>query len=445
MGVGGGAGGMGGMGGVGVGAGMGVGTGVGGKGFGTGRASLISARSMVRRSVVVGGGGPEASLGAGGGMGAGRAAGGAKSLVEEDRLDVVYRHGSDTAAACTCFGTKEADGHSHWVVSLFHGHVFCAHCLGVLLSQPLALGGLPLPRSCLLLVSHPPPSSSSSSSSFSSSSYCALLTLNLTCPFKPSLSPSSKPLLSQRYPSPALSPSTPSPPSTTHRVLVFSKLLGALAIPLKRSSPFHSQPPPPPSFPATSPLSFLPSPLSFPPFPHPPFPRPFPPFCIRVSTARAFLEPQVCYMGNPQYPTLPFCLPLPLSPTFPSFPLPTTPASPSPPPVCSASPWSCLSTTWASNNIPPLPSSSPSPSRTPLPPFSPTPLPQRVSLEPSFYYVGNQERGTALPATWTSGDVPAVPSEELRAVRWLQQRCRQQLGAFPATRQQDEAVLGELD
>ncbi|CAI7795624.1 unnamed protein product [Closterium sp. NIES-53] len=154
MGVGGGAGGMGGMGGVGVGAGMGVGTGVGGKGFGTGRASLISARSMVRRSVVVGGGGPEASLGAGGGMGAGRAAGGAKSLVEEDRLDVVYRHGSDTAAACTCFGTKEADGHSHWVVSLFHGHVFCAHCLGVLLSRPLALGGLPLPRSRLLLVSH---------------------------------------------------------------------------------------------------------------------------------------------------------------------------------------------------------------------------------------------------------------------------------------------------
>ncbi|GJP49705.1 hypothetical protein CLOM_g8885 [Closterium sp. NIES-68] len=43
--------------------------------------------------------------------------------------------------------------------------------------------------------------------------------------------------------------------------------------------------------------------------------------------------------------------------------------------------------------------------------------------------------------TWTNGDVPAVPSEELRAVRWLQQQCRQQLGAFPTTLQEDEAVL----
>ncbi|CAI5997076.1 unnamed protein product [Closterium sp. NIES-65] len=46
--------------------------------------------------------------------------------------------------------------------------------------------------------------------------------------------------------------------------------------------------------------------------------------------------------------------------------------------------------------------------------------------------------------TWTNGDVPAVPSEELQAVRWLQQRCWEQLGAFPTTLQQDEAVLGEL-
>ncbi|CAI5980622.1 unnamed protein product [Closterium sp. NIES-65] len=125
MGVGGG---VGGMGGAGAGAGMGGGAGVGGKGFGTGRASLISARSMVRRSVVVGGAGHETPPGVGGAAGGGAGAGGAKSLVEEDRLDVVYRHGSDTAAACTCFGTKEADGHSHWVVSLFHGHVFCAFC-----------------------------------------------------------------------------------------------------------------------------------------------------------------------------------------------------------------------------------------------------------------------------------------------------------------------------
>ncbi|CAI5475291.1 unnamed protein product [Closterium sp. Yama58-4] len=43
--------------------------------------------------------------------------------------------------------------------------------------------------------------------------------------------------------------------------------------------------------------------------------------------------------------------------------------------------------------------------------------------------------------TWTNGDVPAVPSEELRAVRWLQQRCREQLGAFPTTVEEDEAVL----
>ncbi|CAI7787866.1 unnamed protein product, partial [Closterium sp. NIES-53] len=43
--------------------------------------------------------------------------------------------------------------------------------------------------------------------------------------------------------------------------------------------------------------------------------------------------------------------------------------------------------------------------------------------------------------TWTNGDVPAVPSEELRAVRWLQQRCREKLGAFPTTLEQDEAVL----
>ncbi|CAI5489291.1 unnamed protein product [Closterium sp. Naga37s-1] len=125
MGVGGG---VGGMGGAGAGAGMGGGAGVGGKGFGTGRASLISARSMVRRSVVVGGAGHETPPGVGGAAGGGAGAGGAKSLVEEDRLDVVYRHGSDTGAACTCFGTKEADGHSHWVVSLFHGHVFCAFC-----------------------------------------------------------------------------------------------------------------------------------------------------------------------------------------------------------------------------------------------------------------------------------------------------------------------------
>ncbi|CAI5477803.1 unnamed protein product [Closterium sp. Yama58-4] len=89
----------------------------------------VYARSMVRRSVVVGGAGHETPPGAGGAAGGGAGgAGGAKSLVEEDRLDVVYRHGSDTAAACTCFGTKEADGHSHWVVSLFHGHVFCAFC-----------------------------------------------------------------------------------------------------------------------------------------------------------------------------------------------------------------------------------------------------------------------------------------------------------------------------
>ncbi|CAI5481087.1 unnamed protein product [Closterium sp. Yama58-4] len=131
MGVGGGVGGMGGAV-AGAGAGMGGmgGAGMGGKGFGTGRASLISARSMVRRSVVVGGAGHETPPGVGGGAGgAGGAGGGGKaSLVEEDRLDVVYRHGSDTAAACTCHGTKGADGHSHWVVSLFHGHVFCAFC-----------------------------------------------------------------------------------------------------------------------------------------------------------------------------------------------------------------------------------------------------------------------------------------------------------------------------
>ncbi|CAI7768147.1 unnamed protein product [Closterium sp. NIES-54] len=318
MGVGGGAGGMGG---AGAGAGMGVGTGVGGKGFGTGRASLISARSMVRRSVVVGGGGPEASLGAGGGMGAGRAAGGAKSLVEEDRLDVVYRHGSDTAAACTCFGTKEADGHSHWVVSLFHGHVFCAFCGRAPTWHPKLFADV------FLLTALPPAPTQRGANAFVGGWYyhgrSSTRLVKLHCVAGASCTACRASVWGV---------------SIEHKH-AFSKLLGALAIPLKRSSPFHSQPPPPPSFPATSPLSFLPSPLSFPPFPHPPFPRPFPPFCIRVSTARAFLEPQVCYMA---------------------------PASPSP-------------------HLPLLP-----PPHYPGLPFSP-PCLQRVSLELSFYYVGIQQ------------------------------------------------------
>ncbi|CAI5534749.1 unnamed protein product [Closterium sp. Naga37s-1] len=310
MGVGGGAGGMGGMGGAGAGAGMGVGTGVGGKGFGTGRASLISARSMVRRSVVVGGGGPEASPGAGGGMGAGGAAGGAKSLVEEDRLDVVYRHGSDTAAACTCFGTKEADGHSHWVVSLFHGHVFCAFCGRAPTWHPKLFADV------FLLAALPP------------------------APTQVSDSPSLPLTLTQVSHSPSL--------------------------PLTLTQVSHS-----PSLPLT------------------------------LTQHRTFLEPQVCYMGNPQYPTLPFCLPLPLSPPFPSFPLPITPASPSPPPRVSLEPSFDYMGNHPTLSIPPLPSAPP------LPPPSP-------SLPPSA------SPWSRLSATWaTKKEVYAPPPHHIHRDSFL--------------------------
>ncbi|CAI5949132.1 unnamed protein product [Closterium sp. NIES-64] len=109
-----------------------------------------------------------------------------------------------------------------------------------------------------------------------------------------------------------------------------------------------------------------------------------------------------------------------------------TPQS-SPPPCSSLTPQSS-----------PPPYSSLTPQSSPPPYSSLTPQPPAGDSPPDPFVDGALVAALRCLPTWTNGDVPAVPSEELQAVRWLQQRCWEQLGAFPTTLQQDEAVLGEL-
>lgn len=46
--------------------------------------------------------------------------------------------------------------------------------------------------------------------------------------------------------------------------------------------------------------------------------------------------------------------------------------------------------------------------------------------------------------TWSDGDVPFIPSLERKAVKELQEECRQMLAEFPTTSEQDQKALGEV-
>ena len=46
--------------------------------------------------------------------------------------------------------------------------------------------------------------------------------------------------------------------------------------------------------------------------------------------------------------------------------------------------------------------------------------------------------------TWSDGDVPPVPSAERRAVKDLQEECKQMLAGFRSTSKQDQKALGNM-
>lgn len=46
--------------------------------------------------------------------------------------------------------------------------------------------------------------------------------------------------------------------------------------------------------------------------------------------------------------------------------------------------------------------------------------------------------------TWSDGDLPLVPSIERKAVKELQEECRQMLAEFPTTSKQDQKMLGKV-
>lgn len=46
--------------------------------------------------------------------------------------------------------------------------------------------------------------------------------------------------------------------------------------------------------------------------------------------------------------------------------------------------------------------------------------------------------------TWSDGDVPPIPSMERRAIKELQEECRQMLAVFPTNSKEDQEILGKL-
>lgn len=46
--------------------------------------------------------------------------------------------------------------------------------------------------------------------------------------------------------------------------------------------------------------------------------------------------------------------------------------------------------------------------------------------------------------TWSNGDLPPTPSMERKAVKDLQEECKQMLAEFPTTSKQDQKILGML-
>lgn len=46
--------------------------------------------------------------------------------------------------------------------------------------------------------------------------------------------------------------------------------------------------------------------------------------------------------------------------------------------------------------------------------------------------------------TWSDGDVPPIPSMEKRAIKELQEECRQMLAVFPTNSKEDQEILGKL-
>lgn len=46
--------------------------------------------------------------------------------------------------------------------------------------------------------------------------------------------------------------------------------------------------------------------------------------------------------------------------------------------------------------------------------------------------------------TWSDGDMPPVPSLEIKAVKVLQEECQQILGEFSTTSKKDQNILGNI-
>lgn len=45
--------------------------------------------------------------------------------------------------------------------------------------------------------------------------------------------------------------------------------------------------------------------------------------------------------------------------------------------------------------------------------------------------------------TWSEGDTPAIPSLEIKAVKTLQEECKQFLAEYSTTSKQDQHILGK--
>lgn len=66
----------------------------------------------------------------------------------------------------------------------------------------------------------------------------------------------------------------------------------------------------------------------------------------------------------------------------------------------------------------------------------------RLSNEEDTFVDGAVIAAARSLPSWSDGDIPPSPSRERKAVKELQEECRQMLAAFPTTTEKDQKMLG---